>query len=357
MKFILNNNNLKGYILNNISQEKVFAYYLSIDEKDIQYCLIKKQNRISNPLRNDITPSLGFNYYKGKLYMYDFANNFYRGDIFYIIGTLHGLNSRVNKDFVNICRIIIDNIILNKIKDDNTINSFIKLASYNKTSILRIIKIQTRDWDKEDSKIWNKWNLNINDLSSNYVYPVESFWLDNNYYKPMDKCYAYYLGKKNDIDLWEIYFPLRKKSKNYSKFITNNNNRLNCLWELHKTDNLIITKSRKDVLVLKKIINSNPFIFGNSYNVTNFGSETSRLTIGEAEALDKLYNNKYVFTDYDAQGLSCANYHRKRFGFIPIFLTNGRFGTIDYYNKDISDYVSMFGFEKSCTLIKSFLKI
>jgi len=350
MQFILDNK-LKDYIINYINQEQIFAYYLNINESDIQYCLNRKQNRICNPLRNDRSPSLGFNYYRDKLYMYDFANTLYRGDIFYIVGILHGLNSKVNKDFIKICRIIIDNLKLNKIKDDYLINSYSKLLNYNENE-LRVIKIKIRDWNKYDKKLWNKWSLTINDLSSNYVYPISSFWLDENYYICNDKCYAYLLGKKNNIPLWELYFPERIKKGKYPKFITNNIKHISCLWDLRKTKNLILTKSRKDTILLKKIIASNPFEFGNNFTVLPLGTETVKLSQCEVDALNTLYDHIYIFTDFDTQGISCANYHRKKFGFIPKFLTNGRFNTINYHSKDISDYVALYGFEEGCNLVK-----
>ena len=351
MQFVLNNDNLRNYILTNISQERIFAYYLGIDIQDIEYCLIRKQNRICNPLRNDMNPSLGFNYYRGKLYMYDFANTFYRGDLFYIVGILHGLCSKNSKDFIKICRTIIDNILLNKIKDEYSIKTFNKLLNY-KDDKLRTINVEIREWDKQDRKIWNKWGLTTSDLSSDYIYPISSFWLDDDYYKPYDKCYAYLLGKKDDVVLWELYFPERPKKGKYPKFITNNVKHINCLWDLRKTKNLILAKSKKDATLIKKIINSNPFEFGNSFTVLPFATETVRLSKVEVDALKILYENIYTFTDFDAQGVSCANYHRKRFGFIPKFLTNGRFNTDDYHSKDISDYVDLYGFEKGCKLIK-----
>lgn len=356
MQFILNSDNLRNYILTTISQERIFAYYLGIDVKDIEYCLIRKQNRICNPLRNDIDPSLGFNYYRNKLYMYDFASASYRGDVFYIVGLLHGFNSRSSKDFVKICRTIIDNVILNKIKDDNTIKSFVNLVEHiDNNNKIRVIKVETREWDKEDKKIWNKWKISISDLDSNYVYPVESFWIDKDYYKPYDKCYAYLLGKIEDITLWEIYFPLRNKKGKYPKFITNNTKHVNCIWELHKTKNLILTKSRKDVIVLKNILNSNPFEFSNLFSVTHLGSETTRLNEKEAELLNNLYDNVYMFTDFDREGVSCANYHKRKYNFKTMFLTNGRFNTTDYYSKDISDYVNLLGFKQGCNLMKSLM--
>lgn len=47
----------------------------------------------------------------------------------------------------------------------------------------------------------------------------------------------------------------------------------------------------------------------------------------------------FVFLDFDNVGVKMANELFKRHGIYPLFLTNGKYGTIDYGAKDLSDYI------------------
>jgi len=103
------------HILTNYSQPVLFAKYFRLPLSSIEYCLEDKNNKVNNPLREDYTPSLGFMYKTdGKLICKDWGDDIYSGDIFEIVGVLTSLNCNNSKDFITICRYIID---------DNTISS------------------------------------------------------------------------------------------------------------------------------------------------------------------------------------------------------------------------------------------
>jgi len=90
---------IKEHILATYDQISIFATYLNIPESEINFCLENKSNKISNPLRIDLNPSLGFiitmdkqtNMFKLK--MYDFADPYYRGDCFDLVGMIRSLHS------------------------------------------------------------------------------------------------------------------------------------------------------------------------------------------------------------------------------------------------------------------------
>lgn len=142
---LIDTSDLKKTILNDYDQITIFATYLEIPESDINYCLENKSNKISNPLRIDRDPSLGFmttidkqtNIYKLK--MYDFADPYYRGDCFDLVGIVRSLNSNKGAEFITICNDIIytmrDKTLQTNIKDitpkyDDTIFTAIHIWNF-----------------------------------------------------------------------------------------------------------------------------------------------------------------------------------------------------------------------------------
>ena len=99
---LLNKQQLKKHILS-LDQEVLLAKILSISIDDISYCLENKRNKISNPLRIDNDPSLGMMYVLDKetalpkLRLHDFANPFYRGDLFDFAGIIFKKNTNCLK--------------------------------------------------------------------------------------------------------------------------------------------------------------------------------------------------------------------------------------------------------------------
>ncbi len=55
--------------------------------------------------------------------------------------------------------------------------------------------------------------------------------------------------------------------------------------------------------------------------------------------------------DFDLTGVKMANTLLKRYNIQPLFLTDGRFGTINYGAKDISDYIEINGTTETLKLI------
>lgn len=347
MNFILDKLNLRTYILSRLRQEEIFAYYLNINVVYIDWCISNKSRKLCNPLRNDTNPSLGFYYKNGRLYMRDFAYSFYNGDCFNLVGLLHGKNVNSRKEFINICNIIIENMIYGKVKDTITINANISISKFLETNSIKQIDIFTRPYTSNDLSYWKSYGLLEDDLKKGGVYPVSSYKCGDYIFNCKDRVFAYILGKKGIVPLVKLYFIDRKKKDRLPRFITNNFELFECVHELRKGNILVITKSRKDVLVLRKLINSVPFENIPNIQVISVSSEGVRLPNNICENLFKLFNKIYTLTDYDLSGISFANYH-KRHGFIPLILNK--------YDKDISDYVKNNGYNKGKELVINYIK-
>ena len=383
---IIDKNKLKEYILSNIPQEQVFAHYLDVPIEDIYYCLQNKNNRISNPLRIDNDPSLGFmysQYRSDKLNMKDFANAYYNGDCFSVAGIVMGLNCNNNKDFIKICYDIINKIPHNIIG----IYTYRKKEKQIVEEEIKSLETINRGWTEEDIKYWNKYTISIWFLEQEGVNPVYKAWYNNVLIyinKDTEPCYIYRLfaahiflplkgnvyvanTQNSNITLAKLYLPFSE-----AKFRTNIKAKLEDNKPLVPNDVLIICKSTKDKILLrwfKYLINISPkykHIRVDNIEVTSFTSESVVLSPHEANELKGMYKKIFIFNDFDPAGISCT-YKHLTYGFIPIFLKKinvhlkmfealtNKFNNCNYKGKDISDYTYENGIQNTLRLITNFI--
>lgn len=201
-----------------------------------------------------------------------------------------------------------------------------------------IIEIKKRDFNKWDELYWKQYHLPIEFISKRNVYALQNFWINDklvywyNQYNPA-YCYDFVSDKKK-----KIYCPY---SKNY-RFVTNADN---SVWQgddflnLHG-DNLIITKSYKDVLALS---------FMNNHSVSP-QSESQIFSEQRINMYKRRFENIYVLYDNDEVGikystLNCQKYELKQI-FIPL----------NSDCKDITDYLKKYGINNSINLLKTLIK-
>jgi hypothetical protein len=346
---LLENQQLKNFILNNYEQEDIFARYLNIPVDDIIDCINNKSYKINNPLRYDSHPSLGFKTgIDGKLRMYDFADYYYRGDIFDIVGIILRKRPIVPKEFIRIC----NNIIQVMSYKSNVITPKLKTKSKKKKII--DFYFENRPWNKLDIEYWNNRILHYSLL--NDVIPVQNIYITLKYpsytYTPEDPCYCYYLDKVNEHHILKFYFPNRKRSiPNKPRFITNNTLHIEAMRELTGGDVLIITNSRKDALLLKQLLIHFPMGKIN-ISVVSLNGESEILNSKYIETLYSLYKLIVINLDFDRAGIASSLRYRDLYNLPLLFLTNGKFGTKDYGAKDISDFYCKFGIYKTLDLLQ-----
>ena len=356
----INSNNLsKKYILDKVSQLNIFSKYFNIPIQTIQHCIDAGQ-LILSPIRNDEHPTVGFRYdNKGKLKMRDFAGYFW-GDCFdavaYIISQIEKTPINIsNKDcFMKVLRHITFTFkdIFYGEEIDESLTQQIKDAIDFSKNTKPVIELVVRNWNENDKFYWNEIGVNLQHLNINFVYPIEQYYINRNinpepkyYYKQTDPCYAYFLGRdRNGINNIKLYFPYRDKKA--IKFITNANH-LEGIYNLDRNDYdyIIITKSSKDRLSIGCTIAS-IFPYGEFPNmkigVINIPHETYKLRYIEYDWLkSKLKENGLLVSlmDNDRTGIKEANYLRKAYNIIPIFIPkySGCKDFAEYRNKvDIS---------------------
>lgn len=338
----INSNNLtKKYILEKVSQIKIFSKYFDIPINVIQHC-IDTGELILSPIRDDRHPTVGFRYdNKGKLKMKDFAGYFW-GDCFDAVGYILSLE---NKELLNVnnknafCKILLH--ITFTFRDifygeeiDETLTQQIKDAINLSRNTKPVIDLVVRNWNENDKFYWEQIGVNLQHLNLNFVYPIEQYYINKNinpepkyYYKTSDPCYAYFLGKdRNGINSIKLYFPNRDKHS-ATKFITNANH-LEGIYNLDRNDYnyIVITKSSKDRLSIGCTIAS-IFPYGGinkiSIGVINIPHETYKLRNNEYEWLSsKLIDGGKLVSlmDNDRVGIVEANWLRKAYNIIPIFI-------------------------------------
>lgn len=109
--------------------------------------------------------------------------------------------------------------------------------------------------------------------------------------------------------------------------------------------NLIVTKSLKDYIILKKFFTEVIYVQNESKSALN------KKTI---KALQKCYSTIYVWFDTDRAGLSAMWWYRKHYNFTPVFFRNTKLSIWQNLTKnkqisDPADFVKTYGitnFEK-----------
>lgn len=344
MKFTTSNK-LSTFINNNISEVDIFSKYLNIPSTEIYKCINNKSYRVKNTLRDDKNPSLGFQYLnirnRSKLYAKDFANPFYIGDAYYFVGLVLGLHCNIPRDFINICKHIIHKF---KIGDIPSISR--KEPMINNEPTITTIEVERRKWDKYDIAYWNMYGITPSMLESEEVYPINKFWINNElqdyFYEITNPAYAYYLGY-DTVDLWEIYRPFDYK---YNKFRTNNTSDIKELHKISNNHNLIITKSKKDLMLIKTLLKD----LGITYTDVLYTSENNRLKSTTKSLIDSNYRNVYVNFDIDIAGINGMKFYNKSYGYNIFPFIPSNIPDITVYPKDISDFCKRYKYVNTLKL-------
>lgn len=377
MKRSVNTTHLtKDYIESKVSQISIMSKYLDIPVEIINDC-IDKGHLINSVFRDDDhNKSMGFTYNrKGRLKVRDFGGAGFFEDIYGVVGYVLSLicerpiEPNNKQDFYFILKHIaytFSDVIDGKEVDpslEETIHNAINKGKSKKT----LIEVVTRPWNETDKKYWNKIGVSLSYLNTNFVYPVDQYYINRTvdtdpkyYYKPKDPCYAYMLGQnRKGVYLMKLYFPNRNRQTEL-KFVTNCNVLEGILnLERNDYDYILITKSSKDRLSIGNNLAHNPFYGGAdaplNIGIINLPSENYHLKDNEYYwLLNKLNSNGQIISllDFDRTGRLGARYLNETFGIPYIFITRGEFGLPNYNCKDFTDLYSKYSKEDINNFVK-----
>ena len=375
---VLTSSLTKAYIESKVSQIKIMSYYLDIDEDTIKDC-IEHSHLIPSVFRDDdYNGSMGFTINaKGRLKVRDFGGFGYFSDVYEVVAYVLSLaydrqiNCNNKQDFYFILthiaytfRKYIDGIEI----DDNIEKIDVYKAIAKGKTKKKIIELAPRSWNKYDKDIWGRWGIDLGYLNTNFVIPVDQYYIDRKVddnpkytYTSKDPCYAYMLGQnRQGVYLIKLYFPLRKRNTRELKFITNCNvlEGLPNL-ELDNYDYILITKSSKDRLSIGCHLAHN-FFYGGAGDKLNIGvinlpSENYQLKENEYDWLSKkLAANGMLVSllDFDSTGRGGARYMQENYGIPYIFITRGELGLPDYKGKDFAELHDYFNVNQINQFIK-----
>ena len=366
---VTNGNLTKEFILSKISQVSIFSAYTGVDAEIIEHC-IDTGEFISSPFRVDEHPSFGFRYgNRGKLKAKDFAGYFH-GDCFdaaalVISEIIHKNVDISNKGwFIFVLKHIaytFRNIIYGKDKDEN-IEGIIAEGVNAARNRKPIIEFVPRQWNNYDKNYWGKFHVPISYLNTNFVYPVDYFYINRKvnpepkYYYENDRkdvCYAYMLGQdKRGVYNIKLYFPNRKHGT--VRFITNSN----CLegllnLELSEYDSIIITKSTKDRISLRAYLDAIDLSISyggtalRTIGLVNIPHESYKLKQNEYDWLRAKCPNGLILSlmDNDNTGYREAIWLRNNYNIIPLCIPR------EYEVKDFAELRSKYSIETIKELI------
>lgn len=195
----------------------------------------------------------------------------------------------------------------------------------NKNSSRRtIIKIKVRAWMLKDKNYWReKYAISKEMLDAYAVKPITHFWINDTQFLSSSLSYSYDYYYHNGRLLRKIYQPLSK----YKWYSNIDNTVVQGIANVPKYDDLmLITKSLKDVMVLKNL----------GYNAVAPNNEISWLPEKVWQKFLGRYKRMVIFFDNDDAGVSNAVRFSNQYG-IPYFYL-----PVEENVKDISDYVNKY---------------
>ena len=208
-----------------------------------------------NWIRGDENPSFIIGNATGELHHFDFADSYWRGDAFSFIQQMYGISSmdevlkKIDSDFgLGICS-------SENIGEYKRIKSEYKQPEEIKEKHYSIIQCVTRKFTQEELRYWSDYFQDIEDLKRERIYSLSKVYLNRKLFplKETELRFGYFAPKSEEGGgRWKIYKPFAAKKNKWTP-----NNILNTYMEgkqnVVNCSTLLITKSRKDRMVLQKI--------------------------------------------------------------------------------------------------------
>lgn len=239
-------------LLKTISEESIYSYYMGEE--------IKFKKLYRSPLRNnDDTPSFSFfRSSKGNILFYDFGDTSLCGDVVKFVSLLYNI-SRIEAK-----RKIIEDLSNGNIPQIKAYLPKKKTKEYSKISVV------TRDFTNNELKWWGEYGIDKKDLVEENVGAISALYVNNKKIEDITDefyfAYFYPFGIK-------IYAPFADKKnamKWKSNFHTCNMDTIGVdLSKIKKDEKWIITKSKKDKMVIKKFLTKN-VVSVQSENIESF---------------------------------------------------------------------------------------
>ena len=300
-------------ILSKLNDYDIFSYYLG------DFTIGKLYN---SPLRIDKIPSFAvFKGRRGNLMFKDHGSGISGTSITFIKEYKHITSEgELEKELLRI------------ISSTSPLRTTTKTTFY-KSNASTDIGIVRQDFTNIDIEYWKQYNISLDTLKKYQVFSIK-YYLCNRIvsgtYKDTNPMYAYKVNDK-----FKIYRPFNSKYTKWRSNLTTND--IQGLDQLPKGERkiLIITKSLKDVMVLREM----------GYDAISPSSETTFIPDDILYKMICKYHYIFILFDRDKTGMERAKSYSRKYC-IDAFFINKKFKA-----KDISDAVKLNGFD----IIKNWL--
>lgn len=197
-----------------------------------------------SPFRRDANPSFMISDRDGKIHHFDYADDNNRGNCIDFVMQLRKLGF---KDALELINYDMNVQALPQIYEPVYEEPVKKPKKYVH------IAVETKHWTSEALAYWESYHQTIEDLRREKIYLVKNLYIDRSRWPlPSDEnVYAYLIEGK----YWKIYRPGAKDKKDKWKY-NGPNDIIENLYKL-PSNKLILTKSRKDRMILEKVY---PFV-------------------------------------------------------------------------------------------------
>ena len=319
----------KEYLYNSIGQERLMEFYTGVP--------IKKGLFVSPPeIRMDRKPTCAFyKNKKGNLIFKDFAG--ISGDVVTVVMEIFQCS------YYQALRIIANDFdLVSYSKMDKNPPKLEYTGSVMEETSSAKIQVEIQDFSDKELDWWDNFGITLETLKLFRVYSVKSVFLNDRYFTSSSNSspiYGYYGGKNSDKEeLWRLYMPTKI---NY-RFLSNwSSSIIQGIKQLPKTgENLVITKSLKDVMSLYEIgLNSIAPI-----------SETIVISNNKYNRLSSAFNKIVLLYDNDLAGVKSAKKYKKEYNVRCIFIKRK-------YAKDISDLIKKLNYPQRLNMIEELNQI
>lgn len=314
----------KEDILQHVTQEEVFGFYMGED--------IKNLGVFHSPLREDNIPSFALYFHKHNsttLMFKDFATNDC-GDFVVLVMKMFDLNY--------------SNALL-KIAYDFKLGNFSVKANKQEIKYTNIkqkkrveLGVKLRDWTIKDKKFWTSFGITKSTLQKFNVYPIKYVFYNQNAVRTHEYAYVY-VEQKDDVVSYKIYQPYESKTK---KWINNAN------YSVHQGyrqlpesgELLIVTKSLKDVMSIHDCL---------GIPAIGLQSESVMIKPTVMDEYKERFSKVICLFDNDEAGIKLTQEFSKVFG-IPYILVPDEYNVTDF-----SDLVQSQGKDKAVEIFKKLI--
>jgi hypothetical protein len=311
-KLYLNTVLSKEAIRNHVDDYTLFCHYME-HPPDINV-------PVSSPLRADTRPSFALYYNKNGYLRFQDHGSGVGGDVFEFIRRLYGIGfhdvlRQINKDFG---------------LGYNGVPSETKKIVRKEPVVQprKKLEITSREFSQKAIKWWESFCISPEILRQYNVSQVDWLHWDGEPVKASDMTFAYRIWK-----YYKIYRPFVKTAKFMSTYPRNYVEGL--LQLQYNTELLIITKSLKDVMVLRTL----------GYEAVSPKSESTAITQDIRDYLNKRYRRIVLLFDDDEGGHLGAEKYPE---YEKLYIQEDE--------KDISDFIRKYGVDRAGQLMLKLLK-